>query len=584
MRNKKKRVIASILSISILFQAMMSPMTADASLHGGDAINAANTSFFSRIGHWLFGGPQLTIEQQLLQAANTNAELIQSIMQSRNMSFSDAYTTYLYTVNNMPPVQGGFLRRAGGWLLSGIGRVISGTFASVISLAPILLSGLVYTWISQYWNNYQTKKELGNTTVAHTPIEARLKFLRLAAGHKGQDIAIGLLLNIIIFLSYCVLQGTSIRKLIFEVGPPGTGKTTLIEIMALALGCGFFNVSASDVDPGSNKSVIDQIFGPRIKRMNNSEYFEDSPVMKFLRATEGQPLRIVAINEFDKLSEKDKKLLLEFLRNAYDNGYAYINGERINLENVVWVLTSNEEDATLFGSPSLMSRFEIIRFARLNLHNYIEILQIPFTILANDFENGHNVHINFGNTILDIAQRLDAGDTGARGVQAYVNTLTSRILNYIYSSENVNRVANKEPIYINVSYDGENDNFIIEETEAPANSEEENLNLLSENEDDEDSELSENTDDEGDSKLSEGSEDEETHADDEKLSLLSENEGAEEDSKLSEGSEDEEAREENTEQESPADMNEEAEAVAVSQKRSDDFESAKKDLSKKEKD
>ena len=32
--------------------------------------------------------------------------------------------------------------------------------------------------------------------------------------------------------------------------------------------------------------VIDKIFGPRITRMNNSEYFEDSPVMKFLRATE----------------------------------------------------------------------------------------------------------------------------------------------------------------------------------------------------------------------------------------------------------------------------------------------------------
>ncbi len=534
MRNKKKRVIASILAISILFQAMLSPMTADASLHGGDAINAANTSVFSRVGHWLFGGPQLTLEQQLLHLSKSTMEQIKEIMNSTGSTFDEALRVYQYALRNLPPIQGGFLRRAGGWLLSGIGRVISGTFASVISLAPILLSGLVYTWISQYWNNYQTKKELGNTSETRTPLEVMQSFRLLAAGHKGQEEAKDKLLNIGVYLAYSRLKEILIRKLIFEVGPPGTGKTTLLEILALALGCGFFNVGASDVDPGSNKSVIDQIFGPRIKRMNNSEYFEDSPVMKFLRATEGQPLRIVAINEFDKLSEKDKKLLLEFLRNAYDNGYAYINGEKINLENVVWALTSNKEDAALFESPSLMSRFEIIRFARLNLHNYIEILQTPFAILANDFANGHNVHINFGNTILDIAQRLDAGDTGARGVQAYVNTLTSRILNYIYSSENVNRVANKEPIYINVSYDGENDNFVIDETESTAISEEEKLDLLSENEDDEDSELSENTDDEGDSKLSEGSEDEEeAHADDEKLSLLSENEGDEEDSKLS---------------------------------------------------
>ncbi len=541
MRNKKKRVIASILAISILFQFMLSPMKVQASLPGDGVINTTNTSVFSRFGHWLFGGPQQTIDQQLLHHSKSTMGQIQEIMNSTGSTFDEAFRTYQYSAQNLPPMSGGFLRRAGGWLLGQIGRVIAGTFAGVISLAPILLSGLVYTWISQYYNNYQTKKELGNTGEPRTPLEVMQSFIVLAAGHKGQEEAKDKLLNVAVYLAHCVLKGTPIRKLIFEVGPPGTGKTTLIDILALALGCACFNVNASDVDPGSNKSVIEQIFGPRIKRMNNSEYFEDSPVMKFLRATEGQPLRIVAINEFDKLSEKDKKLLLEFLRNAYDNGYAYINGEKINLENVVWGLTSNEEDATLFGSPSLMSRFEIVRFARLTLQNYIEILQMPFATLANDFANGHNVQINFGNTILDIAQRLDAGDTGARGVQAYVNTLTSRILNYIYSSENVHRVANKEPIYINVSYDGDNDNFIIEEAEAPSNMDEENLDLLSENEDDENLDLSENDDDEGDSKLSEGSEDEETHADAEKLSLLSENEDNEEDSKLSEGSEDEEA-------------------------------------------
>ena len=462
MGNKKKRVIASILAISILLQAA-NPMAVYADLP--DA--ATNTSWLSR--HWPFGKskqtekPEVTFEQQWMQQAVNNARFVQTLMNLTGLAFSEAIMAMQYSKPAVSPEPVSFLRSFWG----GTKSVLFNMFFGGTAIIPPLLFMTLYGWASQRWNSFQTRKELGDAGKVITPLEARQNFLQLAAGHKGQEEAKDKLLNVGVYLAHCSLNRTSVRKLIFEIGPPGTGKTTLVETMALTLGCGFFYVGASYVDPGSNRSVIDQIFGPRIKRMNNSECFEDSPVMKFLRATEGQPLRIVAINEFDKLSEKDKKLLLEFLRNAYDNGYAYINGEKINLENVVWVLTSNEEDNTLFGSSSLMSRFEIIKFARLSLQNYIEILQPPFAILANDFANGHNVHINFGNTILDIAQRLDAGDTGARGVQAYVNTLTSRLLNYIYSSENVNRVANKWPIYINVSYDGENDNFIIEAAKDP---------------------------------------------------------------------------------------------------------------------
>ncbi len=463
-RNNKKRLIALILVISMFLLPFNRISFAD--INGNNVTKTTNTPWFKRI--LPFGKtnqteqPEVTFEQQWMQQAVNNTRFVQTLMNLTGLAFSEAIMAMQYSKPAVYPEPVSFLRSFWG----GTKSVLFNMFFGYTSFIPPLLFMTIYGWASQHWNNYQTKKELGNTGEARTPLEVRQNFFALAAGHKGQEEAKDKLLNIGVYLAYSVLKGTPIRKLIFEVGPPGTGKTTLIEILALALGCGFFNVGASDVDPGSNKSVIDQIFGPRIKRMNNSEYFEDSPVMKFLRATEGQPLRIVAINEFDKLSEKDKKLLLEFLRNAYDNGYAYINGEKINLENVVWVLTSNEEDAALFKSPSLMSRFEIIKFAMLRLQSYIEILQTPFAILANDFANGHNVHINFGNTMLDIAQRLDAGDTGARGVQAYVNTLTSRILNHIYSSENVNRVANKEPIFINVSYDRENDNFMIKENEA----------------------------------------------------------------------------------------------------------------------
>ncbi len=460
-RNNKKRVIASILAISLFLQPLNRMSFAD--INGNNVTKATNTSWCRRI--WPFGKArqaektEVTFEQQWIQNAVNNTRFVQTLMNLTGLAFSEAIMAMQYSKPALSPEPASFLRS----LWGGTKSALFNMFFGATSFIPPFLFMVAYRWVSQYWNNFQTRKELGDTGKVITPLKARQSFLQLVAGHKGQQEAKDKLLNIGVYLAHCSLSRTSVRKLIFEVGPPGTGKTTLVEIMALTLGCGFFNVGASDVDPSSNRSVIDQIFGPRIKRMNNSECFEDSPVMKFLRATEGQPLRVVAINEFDKLSEKDKKLLLEFLRNAYDNGYAYINGEKINLENVVWVLTSNEEDNTLFGSSSLMSRFEIIKFARLSLQNYIEILQTPFAALANDFANAHNVHINFGNTIIDIAQRLDAGDTGARGVQAYVNTLTSRILNYIYSSENVNRVANKEPIFINVSYDRENDNFMIKE-------------------------------------------------------------------------------------------------------------------------
>ncbi len=448
MRNKKKKVLASILAISIFLQPVQT-MTVSAIWPLGWKTQTTEK--------------KRTYEEQWKMNNEMNLKMLKDLLESFPELKVRSLNELLAMVNagrpNANEKKGGFL----GSFWSGTKTFLFNLFLGYGSIFPAFLLMTVFNTVSQYWNNFKMRSELGNTGKLVSPMEARQDFLSLADGHKGQEEAKNKILNVGVYLAYSVLKGTKIRKLLFEVGPPGTGKTTLVEILALALGCGFFNVGASDVDPGSNKSVIDQVFGPRIKRMNNSEYFEDSPVMKFLRATEGNPLRIVAINEFDKLSEKDKKLLLEFLRNAYDNGYAYINGEKINLENVGWVLTSNDEDRTLFASPSLMSRFEVIKFAKLTFQNYIEILQTPFSQLVGEFAAGHNVHINFGNTIPEIAQKLTEGNTGARGVQAYVNTLTSKILNYVYSSEKIDKVKQGEPIFINILYDKDNDGFIIKE-------------------------------------------------------------------------------------------------------------------------
>lgn len=461
MKNKKKKVLASILAISIFLQPVQT-MTVSADLPNVDS-NATNTSWFRRL--WPFGGePQEeqkkpTYEELLEETAKELAKMAKRISEDAKITVSDSFTSIRYGKADIDKGSGSFF----GKIWEGVKLAGYNLFFGYNSIFPAFVMMGIFNVGQLYWNKFWTRRELGNTSKVVTPMEARQNFLNIAVGHKGQEEAKNKLLNIGVYLAYSALKQTSIRKLLFEVGPPGTGKTTLVEILALVLGCGFFNVSASDVNPDSTMSAIDQIFGPRRTRANNSEYFADSPVMRFLRATDGQPLRIVAINEFDKLSEKDRKNLMEFLRNAYDNGYAYINGEKINLENVVWVLTSNEEDATLFGSPSLMSRFEVIKFAKLTFQNYIEILQTPFSQLVGEFAAGHNVHINFGNTIPEIAQKLTEGNTGARGVQAYVNTLTSKILNYVYSSEKIDKVKQGEPIFINILYDKDNDGFIIKE-------------------------------------------------------------------------------------------------------------------------
>lgn len=449
MRKKKKKVIASILAVSIFLQPVQT-MTVSA--------------------FWPFGGKAQVeqtdspYEEFCKETAKEQVELIKKVASYANIS--EAWASNI--INSAKVIFDEKNRSifAKGW---GVTKtVLYQIFFGFGSIFPVFVTMGIFNLVQRCWSNFWTRRELGNTGKIVIPMEARQNFLNLAAGHKGQENAKNKLLNIGVCLAYSVLKKTPVRKLIFEVGPPGTGKTTLVEILASVLGCSFFNVGASDVDPGSSISAVNQIFGPRKTRANNSEYVADSPVMKFLRATDGQTLRIVAINEFDKLSEKDRKNLMEFLRNAYDNGYAYINGEKINLENVVWVLTSNDEDKTLFESPSLMSRFEVVKFARLTFQNYIEILITPFSQLAGEFAAGHNVHIDFGSTIPEIAQKLTEGNTGARGVQAYVNTLTSKILNYIYSGENVDKVKRGEPIFINVLYDKDNDGFIIKETdEAP---------------------------------------------------------------------------------------------------------------------
>ena len=88
------------------------------------------------------------------------------------------------------------------------------------------------------------------------------------------------------------ISGTSKKRganLIYLVGPSGVGKSLTAEILTKVLtgkDSKPYIVDPSDIDKESNiASVVDQLFGMRTKKMNNSEYYEMSPLLTQLKST-----------------------------------------------------------------------------------------------------------------------------------------------------------------------------------------------------------------------------------------------------------------------------------------------------------
>ncbi len=590
MRNKKKRVIASILAISILFQFMLSPMTAQASLPGDGVINT-NTSWFSRL--LSFGSTNQTETKKLTYDEQWDLNFInflynsRNLVQQKNITFENKMTVAdIINIRKMtkPTIE---TEPVSTW--DKLKELILGMIFSPFSQIPLFLLGLVITGVVNWWQRIQTAKEielsqverqaispvdlihdvekaLDETLVGQPNAKAKLPGVAMIAVDKSECMAASSTAGVEKDYNVTVLH---------LYGYSGTGKSLGAITLSRAMNYPYYllNVS-SDIDPNSRKTLLEQLFDPIVvAKIGNSMGQEESALLNFLMTTNGYG-RTLIINEIDKMSQKDRKMLLEIIRTLKDTGQIRLaDGRVFRLRgNLFIIFTSNFETSAMTDDQSIGSRVISIEFEKFKKEDYLKLFIKPLARLQFDLIKDYNMRVYFENTLQDLAQSLAERDGGARIVETRFGELRTKLIKLF--AENV-KLGKNGPFFVNVSYDGENDDFIIKETEAPSNMDEENLDLLSENEDDENLYLSENDDDE-DSNLSEGSGDEETHADAEKLSLLSENEDDDkEDSNLSEDSGDEGTLEENTEQESPASANDEA---AVNQKESDNFNDAMKSL------
>lgn len=353
------------------------------------------------------------------------------------------------------------------------------------SFAQIFLMSILMNKINQAYCSLKTKIQAGKVEKPIDPV-ATMKLLdMLMLSVKGQENAKkqirSLVLNIVDKNAQFMANknwkkagpGASV---IYMVGPSGVGKSFSAEIIRKVLS-GFaaepFVIEASDIDKQSKSSAVDQLFGMRIKRVSNSEYYEYAPLVQRLKSI---PNTVVVINEYDKMHSPE---LDEKLRTIMDQGYINVNGEKIDCSAATFIITSNENSASVnkgnnesdttddgTGSrtfinhdKAFLNRIKLIEFDNLSAEEYKEIAIIPFSQLAQRYKIQYGIDLDFNGTIDEIAQKVAEINRGARPIFTYLELLNDKLLNEVVL-RNLNTCS--ESVKYKVSFDKDKNTFILE--------------------------------------------------------------------------------------------------------------------------
>lgn len=242
--------------------------------------------------------------------------------------------------------------------------------------------------------------------------------------------------RIIEYIAVKLNNKNTASPIICLVGPPGVGKTTLAESIAKCLNKNFVKISLGGInDPA-------ELIGHR------KTYIGSSPgkiITSLIKSKSMNP--VILLDEVDKLSKDYKgdpaSALLDLLDTNQNSSFVdnYIE-EKINLNNVTWILTAN--DINLIP-PVLQDRLEII-----HLDAYLDYEKV--TIVKNYLidrvkkKNGIvNAKVNISDNVIYKIIDGYTKESGVRELERLLNKIIRKIITkYKLENKNLENIEIKE--------------------------------------------------------------------------------------------------------------------------------------------
>lgn len=506
MKNNKKKLIASMLAISMTISPLNRVSFAEESSFNmidiaesnqgnrtsfaekqsflGSTINTAesnlkqnqgNKTTFQKIRNWFSSAK----EEKAIQASINVLKGLTSYEKMFDFAWSPeqviSVSQKVYTRSLEENKTGGIFN----WLKS--------VFLGPGSFISIMVAMEIFRIARNFYKDFKTKVEAGKIEKPVDPVATMQILDMFMKNVKGQEKAKqqirSMVLNIVDKNAQFMANKDGKKagpgaNVIYMVGPSGVGKSFSADIIRKVL-AGFnaepFVIEASDIDKQSRSSAVEQLFGMKIKRINNSEVYEYAPFIQRIKAI---PNTVVVINEYDKMHTPE---LDEKLRTIMDQGYINVNGEKIDCSAATFIITSNESygsvnkgnnevDNTDDGTGSrtfinhdkaFLNRIKLIEFDNLTAAEYKEIAMVPFVQLALRYRAQYGINLDLNGTIDAVAQRVEELNKGARPIFTYLEALNDKLLNEV-----VLQKLNCGNRNINYKVSFENDNFKLEFLEA----------------------------------------------------------------------------------------------------------------------
>lgn len=359
-----------------------------------------------------------------------------------------------------------------------------------VNLALSSITGILFTSHSWYnfAKNFFQRIKLKFAKVNPNVDEVIMSFDKELSCIKGQDAAKLKMKEVVAAIIDARNEAKENKKpygkgdVIYMIGPSGVGKTFSAQCLAKAImgeNVEPLQVDSSCFESGSTLSKKSQLLYMRTNKGNNADmrYYMDTSLAAKIASN---PKSLLIFDEYDKWCTPETD---EFLRTIIDKGVIYRDGEKIDCSELLVIVISNEDHASLTAGnterqnapgnapaiqddgtgsrthvvhdKSFLNRLNVIEFENLNVDAYEEIAQNKLDVLVKRFNEKYSLNLDLGDTARKIAIKTSRTNQGAREIDKILAKLRTAIITERERSEKISKSK------FNVRYDCDNNRFIL---------------------------------------------------------------------------------------------------------------------------